>query len=233
MLSTLPDELIALILHRNNFTAAEACAMCFVSRRWRELGQEIVWRRLELVSERAGAMEPKQLVLLESPERSHRLGRHVKQLATSPAPTSLCPHPRTPNRGETTGYGIRSRWSLVSAELEFVLDSSRKTLLACSQLQRLAIHDFDVVALRAIIDGLESSKQSLQTLEWTPPRIPSDYLDYPIGLSPIDFFHRLANFPKLRSLSIDIDIPGTPVDASPIPTDCRPLPSLPLASLDL
>lgn len=239
----LSPELISLILNRHNFTAAEACSMCLVSRHWRELGQAIVWRRVVIVPDNACRLDSVQAILFKNAKVSRRLGKVVKELRFSGLFMFMEPVNASESDAEYESEESDSeqeqeskpQWipvKLVFSEMEFILAWCRRTLKCCPNLERLEFMDFHPAALRTILEAAKPAAVSLRSFEWRQPTLRS--ADYPRDFPPSAFLSRLATFPRLKILDIDISLP--PEERFFCPSHAHehrplPVPSLPLVSL--
>lgn len=207
--------------------------MCFVSRRWRELGQAIVWRYISIFP-MGTSLDRRQALLFHDSATSHRLGRYIKELEIDAVDVFSEPDFDDVSEADSEGFPeSRMPLRLERNEFDFALSWCRKLLAVCSGLEYLEIFDFDAAGLRTILEEASSSAATLRVFTWHQQDVYSEYL--PVRFTPSEFVLLLSVFTKLEEVDIDITLPATTDQATRLLTLPRPSPvtTLFLTSLQL
>lgn len=154
-LPTLPAEIVAFVL--SNLTATEAYQPCLVSKLWRDLGQTVVWRGIEVSAVEALHLESEEWplgVLFEGEEPRLRLGRKIKELRL---------------RGDRIEPASEEEDQRDDISASYtVLEGYRKLLQTCTRIETLWLDNLPPSMLRPILETVTTSVgDSLKAFKWT------------------------------------------------------------------
>lgn len=218
-----PLEVVALIL--GHLTPAEACLPCLVAKAWGDLGQSIIWSRIDYLPVNDVELDcPGQplAILFGGGEPRLRLGRKIKMLKFQGGDLSNEPAAAEEVQREEVPSGVRVG----------VFDTCRKLLESCTLLDDLWLEDFHPSMLRMILETASTSAaDSLTEFTWTHAALGSEELPADsTNLSTTEILDFLHLFPKLSKLHLQLPLRSAP-DPHPLQPSDSGAPSISPLSL--